>query len=338
MQIESVPETGSGPLTSADTPRPTPTAAISATAPGQLKVIKRNGTVVSYSDDKIAVALTKAFLAVEGGTAAASPRIRELVGTLTQQVSKTFRRRLATGGTMDIEEIQDQVELALMRSGEHKVARSYVLYRDERARLREQEAPIAAATVPAINVTLANGQSAPLDLERLNQLVMDACAGLSDVSGERIITEALANMYDGISEKDVATSLMITARTLIEEEPNYSYVTARLLQDELRAEGLGFMGVGLPSGQRATHSDMAILYPQALAAFIERGVQLELLDPALKRYDLAQLGAAIKPERDQQFTYLGLQTLYDRYFIHSDDITLRVAADLLHAGGHGSRR
>jgi ribonucleoside-diphosphate reductase alpha chain len=321
MQIESVPETGSGPqtTTSADAPRPTPTAAISATAPGQLKVIKRNGTVVSYSDDKIAVALTKAFLAVEGGTAAASPRIRELVATLTQQVSNTFRRRLATGGTMDIEEIQDQVELALMRSGEHKVARSYVLYRAERARLREPATPVAAST-PAISVTLANGERAPLDLERLNQLVMDACAGLSDVSSERIITEALANMYDGISEKDVATSLMITARTLIEEEPNYSYATARLLQDELRAEGLGFMGVGLPTGQRATHSDMALLYPQALVAFIERGVQLELLDPALKNYDLTQLGAAIKPERDQQFTYLGLQTLYDRYFIHSDDV------------------
>ncbi|MEM1229904.1 MAG: ribonucleoside-diphosphate reductase subunit alpha [Pseudomonadota bacterium] len=321
MQIESVPAAGNGPQQdiTADAPRPTPTAAISATAPGQLKVIKRNGTVVPYSDDKIAVALTKAFLAVEGGTAAASPRIRELVSTLTQQVSSTFRRRLATGGTMDIEEIQDQVELALMRSGEHKVARSYVLYRDERARLREQEAPITAAA-PAINVQLASGDLVPLDVERLNQLVMDACAGLSDVSGERIITEALANMYDGISEKDVATSLMITARTLIEEEPNYSYVTARLLQDELRAEGLGFMGVALPSGQRATHSDMALLYPQALVAFIERGVQLELLDPALKNYDLTQLGAALKPERDQQFTYLGLQTLYDRYFIHSDDV------------------
>ncbi len=321
MQIESVPAAGNGPQQdiAADAPRPTPTAAISATAPGQLKVIKRNGTVVPYSDDKIAVALTKAFLAVEGGTAAASPRIRELVSTLTQQVSNTFRRRLATGGTMDIEEIQDQVELALMRSGEHKVARSYVLYRDERARLREQEAPITAAA-PAINVQLTSGDLVPLDVERLNQLVMDACAGLSDVSGERIITEALANMYDGISEKDVATSLMITARTLIEEEPNYSYVTARLLQDELRAEGLGFMGVALPSGQRATHSDMALLYPQALVAFIERGVQLELLDPALKNYDLTQLGAALKPERDQQFTYLGLQTLYDRYFIHSDDV------------------
>ncbi|MGI9325051.1 MAG: ribonucleoside-diphosphate reductase subunit alpha [Pseudomonadales bacterium] len=323
MQIDSAPPavpsgSANGLTSSTENARPTLSAAISATAPGQLKVIKRNGTVVPYTDDKIAVALTKAFLAVEGGTAAASPRIRELVATLTQQVSNTFRRRLATGGTMDIEEIQDQVELALMRSGEHKVARSYVLYRAERARLREEAAPSTDAA-PAISVTLADGQNVPLDLDRLNQVVLDACADLADVSAERIISEAMHNMYDGISIRDVATSLMMTARTLIEEEPNYSYVTARLLQDELRAEALTFLGV-LPQGQRATYTDMAMLYPQALSAFVDRGVALELLDPVLKTFDLTQLGAALKPEQDQQFGYLGLQTLYDRYFIHCDDV------------------
>ncbi len=349
MQIDSAPPavpsgSAKGLTSSTETARPTLSAAISATAPGQLKVIKRNGTVVPYTDDKIAVALTKAFLAVEGGTAAASPRIRELVATLTQQVSNTFRRRLATGGTMDIEEIQDQVELALMRSGEHKVARSYVLYRAERARLREEAAPIAAAA-PAISVTLADGQSVPLDLDRLNQVVLDACADLADVSAERIISEAMHNMYDGISIRDVATSLMMTARTLIEEEPNYSYVTARLLQDELRAEALTFLGV-LPHGQRATYTDMAMLYPQALNAFVDRGVALELLDPALKTFDLTQLGAALKPEQDQQFGYLGLQTLYDRYFIHSDDVRfelpqiffMRVAMGLAAREDHPNER
>ncbi|MFK7914809.1 MAG: ribonucleoside-diphosphate reductase subunit alpha [Pseudomonadales bacterium] len=324
MQIDSrtaeaVPGEQATRTGSTEAPRPTPTAAISATAPGQLKVIKRNGTVVPYTDDKISVALTKAFLAVEGGTAAASPRIRELVGTLTQQVSGTFRRRLATGGTMDIEEIQDQVELALMRSGEHKVARSYVLYRAERAKVRDDAAPVVT-NAPAINVTRSDGSVAPLDMSRLNTVVLDACADLADVSAERVITEGMTNMYDGISERDVATSLMMTARTLIEEEPNYSYVTARLLQDELRAEGLGFLGIHAPSGNRATYTDMAILYPQALVAFIDRGVELELLDPALKNYNLTELGAAIKPEQDQQFGYLGLQTLYDRYFIHSDEV------------------
>ena len=107
---------------------------LSATAPGQLRVIKRNGTVVPYTDDKITVAITKAFLAVEGGTAAASSRIHDTVARLTEQVTATFKRRMPSGGTIHIEEIQDQVELALMRAGEQKVARDYVIYRDARSK------------------------------------------------------------------------------------------------------------------------------------------------------------------------------------------------------------
>ena len=302
-----------------------PSPSIVATAPGQLRVIKRNGTVVTYDDDKIQVALTKAFLAVEGGTAAASSRIRELVAQLTDQVSGTFRRRLPSGGTIHIEEIQDQVELALMRSGEHKVARDYVLYREERARIRAANAA-EDTTEPAVdagfNVVAPDGSRLPLDVARIRTLVTEACEGLTDVDPERIINEALANMYDGIAAEDVATSLLITARTLVEEEPNYTYVTARLLLDQLRTEALTFLGVDVATRggvAQATQTEMAEIYGQALAAFIDRGVELELLAPELKRFDVKRLGQALKPERDLQFTYLGLQTLYDRYFIHSND-------------------
>jgi len=296
---------------------------VTATAPGQIRVIKRNGTVVPYTDDKIALALTKAFLAVEGGTAAASPRIRELVSHLTRQVSDTFKRRFPSGGTIHIEDIQDQVELALMRSGEHKVARDYVLYREERARIRAQsqaEDRHLDEEHQAIQVTGADGERAPLNIGRIRVLVRDACAGLSDVDEERIITEALNTMYDGISEADVATSLVIAARTLVEEEPNYTFVTSRLLLDQLRSEALRFLDVNAEGGHRATQSEMVDAYPKALAAFIERGIQLELLAPELAGFDLARLGAALKAERDLNFTYLGLQTLYDRYFIHSDNV------------------
>ena len=302
-----------------------PSPSIVATAPGQLRVIKRNGTVVTYDDDKIQVALTKAFLAVEGGTAAASSRIRELVAQLTDQVSGTFRRRLPSGGTIHIEEIQDQVELALMRSGEHKVARDYVLYREERARIRAANAA-EDTTEPAVdagfNVVAPDGSRLPLDVARIRTLVTEACEGLTDVDPERIINEALANMYDGIAAEDVATSLLITARTLVEEEPNYTYVTARLLLDQLRTEALTFLGVDVATRggvAQATQTEMAEIYGQALASFIDRGVELELLAPELKRFDVKRLGQALKPERDLQFTYLGLQTLYDRYFIHSND-------------------
>ena len=295
-----------------------------ATAPGTLRVIKRNGAVVPYTDDKIQIALTKAFLAVEGGTAAASSRIRELVATLTEQVGETFRRRLPSGGTIHIEEIQDQVELALMRSGEHKVARDYVLYREERARIRAaadggtgtgkgkgKKAPGAA-----IHVITSEGDRKPLDTARIHTLVTEACEGLTDVDPERIITEAQANLYDGIAQADVAIGLLMTARALVEVDPNYTYASARLLLDKLRSEALRFLDIGVA---QATQTEMASIYGRTLAAFVRTGVKLELLAPELKRFDLERLGAALKPERDLQFNYLGLQTLYDRYFIHSND-------------------
>jgi ribonucleoside-diphosphate reductase alpha chain len=308
------------------TPQP-PTAplppSVAATAPGQLKVIKRNGTVVPYTDDKIAVAMTKAFLAVEGGSAAASPRIRELVAELAGQVSATFRRRFPSGGTIHIEDIQDQVELALMRSGEHKVARDYVLYREERARIRaEARAAQKAAVAPesSIQVVAEDGSRGPLDVARIRVLVQEACGDLTDVDGERIIREAMNNMYDGISQQDVSTALLIAARTLVEEEPNYTYVTARLLLDQLRSEALRFLDVNADNHFLATQTEMTSVYAEAFKAFIGRGIELELVAPELAAFDLDELGAALKPERDLQFTYLGLQTLYDRYFIHSDGV------------------
>ncbi|WP_018415334.1 ribonucleoside-diphosphate reductase subunit alpha [Teredinibacter turnerae] len=291
-------------------------SSIASAAPGQLRVIKRNGTLVPYTDDKIAVAMTKAFLAVEGGTAAASSRIHETVANLTQQISATFKRRMPSGGTIHIEEIQDQVELTLMRTGEHKVARDYVLYRAERAKLRAEKERLSQANVdfPEINVLQPDGSLQPLDVMRLHTVVSEACAGLKDVDGEAILKEAMRNLYEGVSAEDLNTSLVISARTLVEKEPNYTYATARLLMDKLRAEALSFLDVAT----QATSAEMEMFYPAALPAYISRGIELELLDPALADFDLQLLGAALIPERDQQFTYLGLQTLYDRYFLHSD--------------------
>jgi ribonucleoside-diphosphate reductase alpha chain len=295
------------------------TPGIAATAPGQLRVIKRNGTVVPFEGSKISVAITKAFLAVEGGTAAASSRIHETVAKLTDQVIATFQRRMPSGGTIHIEDVQDQVELSLMRAGEHKIARDYVIYREEQARKRAARQALSPATqqaAGAINVVQPDGSRRPLDLDRLHTIVSEACAALNDVEESRIIDEALKNLYDGVTAEELSTSLVITARTLIEQEPNYSYVAARLLCDNLRAEALAFLGVATS----ATQADMSTLYARALAAYVQRGVELELLAPNLADFDLERLGAALLPERDLQFTYLGLQTLYDRYFIHSDGV------------------
>ena len=290
-------------------------ATLSATAPGQLRVIKRNGSVVSYSESKISVAITKAYLAVEGGNAAASSRIHESVKQLGSQITEIFRRRMPSGGTIHIEDIQDQVELALMRTGEHKIARSYVIYRADHARIREQKTEEAKPSQAAIIITLDNGEKGPLDTQRLQTVINEACEELEDVSAEDIYQETLKNLYPGVKMEDVRTSLVMTARTMVEKDPNYSFVTARLLMDTIRAEALGFLGIA----ESATQSEMHYRYAATLKPYIEKGVELGLISPHLLEYDLGILGEALQADRDMQFTYLGLQTLYDRYFIHSND-------------------
>jgi ribonucleoside-diphosphate reductase alpha chain len=292
------------------------TVSVVSTAPGQLRVIKRNGAVVAYDESKISVAITKAYLAVEGGNAAASSRIHESVAQLARQITAIFRRRMPSGGTIHIEDIQDQVELALMRTGEHKIARSYVIYRAEHNRLREQKLEAEQPKHPEINVTFKDGHQGPLDTERLLTIITEACEGLEDVSRDAIYDETLKNLYPGVKMEDVRTSLVMTARTMVEKDPNYSYVTARLLMDTLRSEALNFLGIA----EAATQSEMHYRKAATLKPYIEKGVELDLLSPLLLEFDLSLLGEALQAERDQQFTYLGLQTLYDRYFIQSEGI------------------
>ena len=292
------------------------TVSVVSTAPGQLRGIKRNGAVVAYDESKISVAITKAYLAVEGGNAAASSRIHESVAQLASQITDIFRRRMPSGGTIHIEDIQDQVELALMRTGEHKIARSYVIYRAEHNRLREQKLEAEQPKHPEINVTFKDGHQGPLDTERLLTIITEACEGLEDVSRDAIYDETLKNLYPGVKMEDVRTSLVMTARTMVEKDPNYSYVTARLLMDTLRSEALNFLGIA----EAATQSEMHYRYAATLKPYIEKGVELDLLSPLLLEFDLSLLGEALQAERDQQFTYLGLQTLYDRYFIQSEGI------------------
>ena len=289
-----------------------------AITPGQMRVIKRNGSVVPYNEEKIAIAITKAFLAVEGGAAAASTRIHNKVNELANSVTITFSRRMPSGGTLHIEEIQDQVELELMRSEERTVARSYVLYREERTKARKEETDEEEQHEEKleIKVVLDDGSESTLDIQRINTIVEEACEGLSDVSPEEIIEEAKKNLYNGVNMADVRSSLVMTARTLVEKEPNYTFVTARILLDNLRTEALTL----LEMRNEATQTDMEKLYPEVLETFIQKGIENEILNPELRNMDIKKLGAALKPERDKNFTYLGLQTLYDRYFIHKDNV------------------
>lgn len=274
--------------------------------PGQIQVIKRTGDVAAFDADKISVAIGKAFLAVEGQQSSDSSRIHDRITQLTEMVLNTFTRRLPSGGTIHIEEIQDQVELALMRTGEQKVARAYVIYREQRANARQQT---NSNHHPTLQVTDANGQLQPLDLSALQATVSKAAEGLEGIDVQAIVDETVKNLYNGVKESDIATTMMMATRTRIEQEPNYTYVTARLLCNELVGTGLAFLGLPTDTAEN-----------NALEAFLKKGVELDLLSPDLLDFDLEKLAAAIQPERSNQFTYLGLQTLFDRYFIHSNGV------------------
>ena len=292
-------------------------------APGEYRVIRRNGKRTGFDASKITVAVTKAFLAVEGSKAAASARVHEEAETITRAVENALKRRQPGGGTFHIEDIQDQVELALMRAGHHKVARAYVLYREDRARERAEAHPAEDEAEKAchLHVTLADGSQRPLDIERIRAIVEEACEDVADVAPEPIVEETLRNLYDGATENEVAETLMMAARTLIEQEPDHTHVAARLLLDQLRTEVLTFLGL---EPFQATQSEMAGRYTAAFKATIHKGIDLELLDPELASFDLDRLGEALIADRDRQFTYLGLQTLYDRYFIKHETTRLEL--------------
>jgi len=288
------------------------TDSVQSTLLPMLQVIRRNGAAVTFNLDKISIAITKAFLAVEGNQSAASQRVRDQVNALSQVVNNALIRRLPAGGSIHIEDIQDQVELALMRSGNHDVARAYVLYREKRNAERAAEKASHADTEPshALNVNI-DGKLMPLDIKQLNAMVTEACAGLgNEVSPQIVVEQAVRDLYDGIPFTEVYKALILSARSLIETEPAYNYVTARLQLDLVRAEVLG---------ERVSHAEMDTHYVEYFTRYIKIGIGADLLDPRLAQFDLDKLASSLVKERDFQFGYLGIQTLYDRYFLHIEE-------------------
>ncbi|WP_029526064.1 ribonucleoside-diphosphate reductase subunit alpha [Polaromonas glacialis] len=271
------------------------------------QIIRRNGSVVAFEPSKIAVAMMKAFLAVHGTQGAASASVRETVDTLTQAVVRALMRSRPSGGTFHIEDVQDQVELGLMRGGHHEIARAYVLYREKHNQERARQLQAQTPALPQLHV-MDGGKRVALDIANLQALIEASCANLgADVKPDPIVSETMRNLYDGVPIDEVYKASILAARTLIEKDPDYTYATARLLMHTIRREVLG---------EEVSHEAMAIRYASYFPEFIAKGVKNELLDEKLQQFDLARLGAALKPERDLQFDYLGLQTLFDRYFLH----------------------
>ena len=308
--LNIAPRATAYPVDAPATPTTTPSSTYEA-----FHIIRRNGAVVPFEPNKIAVALMKAFLAVHGTQGAASASVRETVDGLTESVVRALLRSRPGGGTFHIEDIQDQVELGLMRGGHHEVARAYVLYRERRSQERAKQSQPVAVSESTLTV-LDGGQRVPLESIHLQAIVQAACEGLgADVRAEPILAETRRNLYDGVPIAEVHKASILAARTLIEKDPGYTRATARLLLHTIRREILG---------EEVLQADMRTRYAEYFGGYIKKGVQAELLDDKLLQFDLARLGAALNADRDMQFDYLGLQTLYDRYFLHIDEVRIEM--------------
>ena len=270
------------------------------------KIIRRNGSVVAFDRNKISIAVAKAFRAVRGHKVAESAGIREVIHDTTNRVVESLTRHRPLLSTFHIEEVQDQVELALMRGEHHDVARAYVLYREERAKKRREKT--ISLVEKEVFVVNAKGERRPLDGHDLEEKISAACSGLAETDPEWLLRTVLRDLYDGIHERDLECALYTAARSFIEREPQYSKVSARLLLDSLRHEVFG---------HPVSQEQMERLYAPHLRRLLREGIEADLLNPELtKVFDINKLGAALVASRDFQFEYLGLQTLFDRYFLH----------------------
>ena len=273
-----------------------------------LEVIKRDGTLVRFDPIKIGQALIKAYCAVESSRQLAQ-HTSEKIRRFTIQVAQDLIRRAATHRQIHIEDIQDKVELVLMREGEHQVARKYVLYREQRAHEREQK---NARQSQCFTVRNNDGTRSTITETELTSIVRQAVDGIEAVDSGHIVTQAIKSLHNDIQENALFDALRLATTPLIEEEPNYSMVVARLLQRKLWRESARQLGIEIPQSRQQQH----VAYPNAFLQAILYGIQNKQLNPSLATFDLVRLSRALHPERDDLFRDQGLQILYDRYLLH----------------------
>ena len=272
------------------------------------RVRSRDGGFRPLDPERIARVLAKAKLAAEGGEVLAQ-RARDLCTLLSRQVCEQLRARRPEGGAFDVEEVQDQAELVLMRAGEHEVARRFVLYRESRrqARANDHSVKPAAPAAPQISIAWPDGAKRPLDLDRLRRVIGEASVGLSGVSCELLEKDTLANAFDGMPVAELSQALVLSARMRIEEEPNYTFAAARLLLDQVREQAVG---------RPVTQAELQDGWLEYFEQYIQSGIEYGILSRELATFDLPKLAKACHLERDNLFQFQGLQILADRYFLH----------------------
>jgi ribonucleoside-diphosphate reductase alpha chain len=263
--------------------------------------MKRDGRTVDFDRSRISLAIEMAFRA-EIGCPFPDPlkaAIADRVESITVSVIDSLPGQSAPDMAVSVETIQDEVERQLMAAGEFAVVRRYILYREARARRREEQ---------SLRVRDGDGNEILLNRALLRTWIDELCEGPQERKFAKVIyDDVISNFPSGAPLRDIDRAIIFAARARIEQDPAYSFVAARALLRSLFTEVLG---------HRVTPFEVNERYAGAFSAFIREAVDRDLLDPELMTFDLDRLGAAIDPGRDHQFQYLGLQTLYDRYLIH----------------------
>ena len=266
------------------------------------QIKKRNGAIVAFDRAKIERAIGKANAATGGAMSS------EVISVITDQVVATTEAAFPES-TPGVEDIQDVVEKKIAEHGFFAVAKSYILYREQQKQKRaeEQKELIAKMKSHEIMVQKRDGSSVPFDVNEITDSVSSICGELHyDIDVDEVVRDAMRNLYTGVTTKDITLAVIMALRARIERDPAYSQVAARFLINDLYREVLSL---------HETDKDFTAKHRQGFSESIERGILSGRLDPRMRAFDLERLAAALDPERDKLFQYLGAQTLYDRYFM-----------------------
>ncbi len=277
-------------------------------------VRKRDGRIVPFDETRIALAIEAAFKADAGAhlDQPLPPAAQANVIRIANAGIHAAITRAAKGEVLEIELIQDFAESKLMEAGHHSAARRFILYREERrkARALRGDRTVEGAPQSQLFVSRPDNSREAFDPQRIRRRLISACRGVEqNCSARDLAEEALKNLYDGVKPDEIEQAMLFAARSRIEREPDYTLVAARLLLRKVYREAL-------PEFQTLT--ELAAQHREHFAAYVARGVEVKRLSPELLKFDLLKLAAALRLDRDSQFTYMGAQTLYDRYFIHDD--------------------
>ncbi len=270
------------------------------------QIKKRNGQIVDFSEDKITNAMRKAFLAMN--VSVNDELLREITKQVALDIETAFPEAVPS-----VEHVQDRVEFALMRGGFHEVAKHYIVYRYEHTKIREekQQEVLEKIEEEGLHITTRSGATEIYSEEPIRKVLLKAVPEGAVIDVEAIMGQLKYELFEGISTVEIMKALIMVVRAMIERDPVYSKLAAKLLLRNIYAEVLGKDNIG----DSSLDSEHALAFKKS----IERGIAIGRLDSRLLSFDLEKLSGVMDLSRDNHFEYLGLQTLYDRYFVRDEN-------------------